>query len=65
MQVRIRAAILDCGGRAMRRDRFRSHRARSILFPAPSSKSGVALRFPPQSKNRPGGFIATLTLARV
>ncbi len=42
--------LLDCGGRAKRRHRFRAHRARRILFPAPACESGVALRFPPQSK---------------
>jgi hypothetical protein len=45
--------VLECGGRAKRRHRFSKRRdeQKTKTFIA---KSGVALRFPPQSKNTCG-----------
>jgi len=41
---------MDCGGRAGAATRFRADEALWISNPSHAGESGVALRFPPQSK---------------
>jgi hypothetical protein len=42
--------VLDCAGRAQRRRRFRPHQVLTSNRKLCPRESGVALRFPPQSK---------------
>jgi len=45
--------VMDCGGKAQRRHRYRPHRAVTSKDDRGPHESGVALRFPPQSKTSP------------
>jgi len=47
--LRIPRGVMECGGRAERRHRFRTRERLSLFGRSTSGQSGVALRFPPQS----------------